>query len=225
MPTQMSIDLGPGQGAVSALVYDTKTPARTMLVLAHGAGAGQEHPWMVATASGLAERGVRVLTFNFPYIQNGRHIPDRTEVLLACFRAVVGHARGALASQGALVIGGKSLGGRMASHLASEGEPGVAGLVCLGYPLHPPGRPDQLRVAHLPQIKVPVLIVQGSRDAFGTPDELRQHVTGLRLELLVVEGGDHSFKQAKKIAPDPAVSRAAVLDAVARFVGSVQPAG
>jgi predicted alpha/beta-hydrolase family hydrolase len=221
----MAIELGPGQGAITALTYETKASAQAMLVLAHGAGAGQEHPWMVATASGLAERGVRVLTFNFPYTENGRRVPDRTEVLLACFRAVVGHARDVFASQGALVIGGKSLGGRMASHLASEGEAGVAGLVCLGYPLHPPGRPDQLRVAHLPLIKVPVLIVQGSRDAFGKPDEIRQHVTGLHLELLVVEGGDHSFKQAKKIAPDPEVSRKAVLDAVARFVGSLQRAG
>jgi predicted alpha/beta-hydrolase family hydrolase len=224
MPARLAIELGPGQGSVTALHYEPKAPSGTMIVLAHGAGAGQEHPWMVGMATGLAERGLRVLTFNFPYIESGRRTPDRTELLIGCFRAAVAHARQELAGRGALFIGGKSLGGRMASHLAAEGEAGIAGLVCLGYPLHPPGRPDQLRISHLPQIKIPVLIVQGSRDAFGTPDEIRKHVTGIRLELEVVEGGDHSFKQPKKIAPDPDASRTNVLEAVLRFMASVESA-
>jgi predicted alpha/beta-hydrolase family hydrolase len=219
MPERMEIDLGADRGKVTGLRYDPKPPARFTLVLAHGAGAGQQHPWMVGMASGLAERGVRVLTFNFPYTEAGRRVPDRPEVLIASFRAAVATARGH-AEQAPLFIGGKSLGGRMASHLASEGEAGVAGLICLGYPLHPPGRPDQLRVSHLPQIKMPVLIVQGSRDAFGTPEEIRTHVKGLRLELAVIEGGDHSFKQAKKTAPDPEASRASLLDGVVRFMES-----
>jgi uncharacterized protein len=213
----IQIELAPGHGSVTALRYDPATQARSTLVLAHGAGAGQTHPWMVGTATGLAERGVRVLTFNFPYIEAGRRIPDRSEVLIPCFRAVVAHVR-ERAGANPLFIGGKSLGGRMASHLAADDEPGVAGLVCLGYPLHPPGRPDQLRVSHLPRIKIPVLIVQGSRDAFGTPDEIRTHVTGLKLELAVIEGGDHSFKQAKKIAPDPEAARASLLDGIVRFL-------
>jgi uncharacterized protein len=217
MSVRTEIDLGPGQGSVTALRYDPMTPARATLVLAHGAGAGQTHPWMVGTATGLAERGVRVLTFNFPYVEAGRHIPDRSEVLIPCFRAVVAHAR-ELAGSSPLFIGGKSLGGRMASHLAADGAAGVSGLVCLGYPLHPPGRPDQLRVSHLPRINIPVLIVQGSRDAFGTPDEIRSHVTGLQLELAVIEGGDHSFKQAKKLAPDPEAARASLLDGIVRFL-------
>jgi predicted alpha/beta-hydrolase family hydrolase len=219
MPARIAIDLGPGQ-KITALHYEPTAPTRAMIVLAHGAGAGQEHPWMVGMANGLVERGLRVLTFNFPYVEAGRRTPDRSEVLIACFRAVVALARKELAGQGALFIGGKSLGGRMASHLAAEGEPGIAGLICLGYPLHPPGRPEQLRVSHLPQIKLPVLIVQGSRDAFGTPEEIRKNVTAIPVELEVIDGGDHSFKQPKKMAPDGDASRAQVLEAVVRFIAA-----
>src|SRR5579859_2194352 len=114
-----------------------------MFVLAHGAGAGQRHPWMVQLAEGLRARGVRVLTFDFPYMQEGRRAPDRPPVLEASFRAAVGEARAQLEPGERLFIGGKSMGGRMATHLAADGEPGLAGVVCLGYPLHPPGKPEQ----------------------------------------------------------------------------------
>jgi predicted alpha/beta-hydrolase family hydrolase len=224
MSTRTTITVGPGPASVTALRYEPGGEAKANLVLAHGAGAGQQHPFMVGMGSGLAERGVRVVTFNFPYAEAGRHVPDRPEVLIASYRAVVGHLRDELTKNGPLFIGGKSLGGRMATHLAAEQEPGVAGVVCLGYPLHPPGRPNQLRVSHLPQIKVPILVVQGSHDAFGSPDEIRTHLGGLRLELVVVEGGDHSFKQSKKVAPDPDVTRNAILDAVARFAGKAPSA-
>jgi predicted alpha/beta-hydrolase family hydrolase len=220
MSTRTTISVGPGDKSVTALRYEPPGETKATLALAHGAGADQQHPFMVGTANGLAERGVRVVTFNFPYTEAGRHIPDRSEVLIACYRAVVAQLRNELGQKGPLFIGGKSLGGRMATHLAAEQEPGIAGVVCLGYPLHPPGRPSQLRVSHLPQIKLPILIVQGSRDAFGSPEEIRTHLAGLRLELVVIEGGDHSFKQSKKVAPDPEVARTAILDAVARFVST-----
>jgi len=226
MPTRLTLELGATRGRVTALRYDPKGPAVANLVLAHGAGAGQEHPWMSGLAAGLAARGVRVLTFNFPYVEAGRRTPDRSDVLLACFRAALAHARRELPPEGSLLIGGKSLGGRMASHLASEHEQGVTGLVCLGYPLHPPGRPDQLRVQHLPSIAVPTLIVQGSRDAFGSPEELQRHLAAMaaKVTLEIIEGGDHSFKQAKKIAPDPETTRTQVLDAVLRWIRALPAA-
>ena len=155
--------------------------AATLLVLAHGAGAGQHHPFMTAMAARLAARGITVVTFDFPYVHEGRKVPDRAPALEACFAAVADWAVTTRddAPGRRLLLGGKSMGGRMATHLAAAGfsalngaGPPLAGVVALGYPLHPPGRPDQLRDAHLPAIAAPVLIVQGSRDTFGTPAEL-----------------------------------------------------
>jgi uncharacterized protein len=226
MSARVAIDLGTtAAGSVSGLRYDPASPATARLVLAHGAGANQEHPFIVTFATGLAARGIAVLTFNFPYTEAHRRAPDRPEVLLACFRAVVAFARAHLRGHGPLLIGGKSLGGRMASHLAADGEPDVAGLLCLGYPLHPPGRPEQLRVKHLPRIAVPVLIVQGARDVFGTPEELSLHTSAIpgRVTLEVVEGGDHSFKQPKKVAPDPRLTFEHLLDSVAAWTAGVPP--
>ena len=152
------------------------------LVLAHGAGAPQQSAFMVAFARGLAERGIDVLTFNFLYMEHKRRVPDRTEKLEACYRAVIAAAREYFNRR--VFIGGKSMGGRIATHLAAATDAdalGVAGVVLLGYPLHPPGKPDQLRAAHLSRIRVPMLLVQGSRDPFGTPEELRSVLNGLRL--------------------------------------------
>jgi predicted alpha/beta-hydrolase family hydrolase len=164
---------------------------RARLVLAHGAGAGQRHPFMVAFARGLAERGIDVVTFDFPYMQEKRRAPDKAPVLEARFREVVDAVRGDMP----LFIGGKSMGGRMATHLAAQGLGGVRGVVALGYPLHPPGRPGQARDAHLPAIRVPVLIVQGERDTFGTPEEFAPVVARMHADVTVhaVAGGDHSF--------------------------------
>jgi uncharacterized protein len=217
----VTIDLAAGAGRVSAIRYDPAIRrAASTLVLAHGAGAGQTHPFMVSVASGLAERGVRTLTFNFPYIEAGRRVPDRTETLLACYRSVVAHLRTKIPEGAPLFIGGKSMGGRMASLLAADQEPGVSGLVCLGYPLHPPGKPDQLRVSHLPRIAVPVLVVQGARDVFGTPDELRPYFAEVKAKvtLEVVEGGDHSFKQPKTLAPDARATLSHLCDSVAAWI-------
>lgn len=226
---------------VSTLRYDAASPAGAMLVLAHGAGAGHRHPFMVAVARGLAERGIDVVTFNFPYMEQRRKAPDKAPVLEACFRNVIDNLRADLkvgpykvgTGEGAsgvgaglqtgppkLFIGGKSMGGRMATHLGAQGVPGLRGIVALGYPLHPPGRPDQPRVAHLPSIEVPVLIVQGERDAFGTPAELAPVIATMHapVTLHVVEGGDHSLA-VRGQKPDE--TRAPVLDAIARWMAGV----
>ena len=203
------------EGTVSALVYPSAAAARlgVTLILGHGAGAPQSSDFMVTFAAGLARRGLDVVTFNFPYMEQGRRLPDRSDTLEACFRAVVGAARARpdLAA-GRLVIGGKSLGGRMASHLGAAGVDRLAGLVFLGYPLHPPGRPEKPRAAHLARIQVPMLFVQGSRDAFGTPEELGPVLAplGPAATVHVVPGGDHSFKVPRR-GP---VAQAAVLEGI-----------
>jgi len=166
------------------------------LVLAHGAGAGQKSRFMVETAQALASRGVTTATFDFPYMSKGRSAPDKAPVLEASWREAIDAARADKAFAGLpLFIGGKTMGGRIASHVAAQGVEHLAGLVFLGYPLHPPGRPDKPRTEHLPSIRVPVLIVQGERDTFGTPDELKPVIATMKTKvtLHVVAGGDHSL--------------------------------
>jgi hypothetical protein len=186
------------------------------LVMAHGAGAGQHHPFMVAVAKGLASRGVDVVTFDFPYMRQRRRAPDRAPVLEQAFLDVVGAARRWSGAPG-LFIGGKSMGGRIATHLGAAGRADTAGIAVFGYPLHPPDKPDQPRVAHLPSIMAPVLIVQGERDAFGTPEELGPVVRSMRasVELHVVAGGDHSLSVRGR--PREAVLDE-VLDATVRWM-------
>jgi len=173
-----------------------------VLVLGHGAGAGQAHPWMKRVAAGLAARGVHVVTFDFPYIEAKRRVPDPGPVLERTFvdvwRSIAANARGAM------FAGGKSMGGRIASQVAARHafDPQPAGLVFFGYPLHPPGKPLVRRDRHLSSIDVPMLFVQGTTDGFGSPEEMRALVSGLadaRLEL--IEGGDHSLVSAKREDP------------------------
>jgi predicted alpha/beta-hydrolase family hydrolase len=184
----------------TALVYISSLPTRpaATLILGHGAGAGQRSAFMVNIARALADMGIDVVTFNFPYTEQGRRIPDRAPVLESCYRSVIDAVRNEVASaKTRLFIGGKSMGGRIATQVAAaDPQLTLAGLVLLGYPLHPPGRPDQRRDKHLPSIKRPMLFVQGSRDAFGTPAELKPILDALarHATLHVVEGGDHSFK-------------------------------
>ena len=168
-----------------------------LLVLAHGAGAGERHPFMIAFGRGLAARGIDLVTFNFPYMDQKRRVPDKAPVLEARFREVIETARQGERAGRRLFIGGKSMGGRMATHLAAQGTiEDLGGVIALGYPLHPPGKPDQPRTAHLPAITSPVLIVQGEHDVFGTPTELEPVIATMRatVTLHVVPGGDHSFK-------------------------------
>lgn len=147
---------------------------------------------MVALRDGLAGAGLTVITFAYPYSEAGRRRPDRPDVLLACHRAVLERVRSDLG--GEVVLGGRSMGGRMASHLAAEGE-ACAGLVCYAYPLHPPGRPDRLRREHLTAISVPVLMVRGSRDAFSRADLFDEAVRPLPgVTVVDLEGADHGFR-------------------------------
>jgi predicted alpha/beta-hydrolase family hydrolase len=190
----------PGTGAdVTALVYLSETPsAGATLILAHGAGAGQHSPFLVSFARALSARGLDVVTFNFPYTEQHRRVPDRRPVLDACYEAIILNVRRHIASaRVALFIGGKSMGGRIATHVAAA-DPALplAGLVMLGYPLHPPGKPTERRDAHLGDIRRPMLIVQGSRDTFGSPAEFDSLIDRLSPTptIHVVEGGDHSFK-------------------------------
>ncbi len=187
-----------------------------LLVLAHGAGAGHTHPWMIRVADGLAARGLRVATFDFPYIESGRRVPDRGPDLEAAFASVWASMR----DEGPMFAGGKSMGGRIASQVAAaQGfEPAPAGLVFFGYPLHPPGKPDQRRDRHLPRISAPMLFLHGTRDPFGSPDEMRALVSslpGATLELN--EGGDHSLVAPKRQgAAGASLERA--LDVAAKWV-------
>jgi predicted alpha/beta-hydrolase family hydrolase len=173
------------------LFFDGPATARRAIALAHGAGAGMDSPFMAAMASGLAGRGFRVARFEFPYMAARRtgtkRPPDREPVLRAAWLRVVAR----LGPDG-LVIGGKSMGGRIASLIADEAK--VAGLVCLGYPFHPVGKPEQLRVEHLRTIKSPTLILQGTRDPFGNREEVAGYRLGKKVKVRWLEDGDHSFK-------------------------------
>jgi uncharacterized protein len=198
-------------------VYRSKSPVAGVVV-AHGAGGGQNTGFMVRTAEGLAARGIVTATFDFPYMSAGKSVPDKPPVLEQAWRAAIERARVEMAGV-PLFIGGKSMGGRMASHVASQGCPGLAGLVFLGYPLHPPGKPEQRRDAHLPAIAEPMLFVQGSRDAFGTAEEIRALLSRLRRATLhEVPGGDHSFKVSGRGAPKPDVVLDGILDVVRDWI-------
>lgn len=213
------------RASVTALLYapSKKNRAGTTLILGHGAGASQLHPFMRLFASGLAERGFDTLTFNFVYMEQGRSVPDPKAKLEACYLAVIEAAQKHKSLKGnLLVVGGKSMGGRIASQVAAspEGADKIAALVFLGYPLHPPGRPDKLRDAHLPQITAPMLFIQGSRDAFGTTDEIRHVIKRLHLPatLFPIEGGDHSLRVPKKGNPSQEQVYESTMDEIAGWL-------
>jgi predicted alpha/beta-hydrolase family hydrolase len=195
--------------------------ARTapMLALAHGAGAGMYTPFMNAFTEGLAERGLCVARFEFPYMtarrQGGRRgPPDREPVLRQTWLDVIARLGAA-----GLVIGGKSMGGRMASLVAAEA--GVAGLVCLGYPFHPVGKPRQLRVEHLHTLPTPTLILQGERDPFGTRDEVAGYGLPATIRIDWLPDGDHSFKPRRSSGQTEQSNWATAITAVADFVTSL----
>ena len=217
--------------AVTALVYpaDKKNHAGVTVVLGHGAGANQSSGFMRMFAKGLASRGLDVMTFNFVYMEQGRSVPDQKPKLEACFRAVIEAAlKHKKLKNNRLVVGGKSMGGRIASQVIAAEEKApfneeIAGLVFLGYPLHPPGQNAKLRVEHLEQVGKPMLFVQGTRDALGTPEEIQPYVKDLRPEAKIypIEGGDHSFKAPKKFGMPQERIYEAAMDEIAGWVRSI----
>ena len=195
------------------LIDGPKEPRRTF-VFAHGAGGAMDGPFMNRVAQGIAAAEIRVVRFEFPYMSARRRgerrgMPDRQPVLLDCWRDVVRELGGGER----LVIGGKSLGGRMASIVADELE--VAGLLCLGYPFHPPGQPAKLRTAHLETLKTPALIVQGTRDPFGTREDVAAYALSPAVQVEWITGGDHSFK------PRERENLETVISASVRFITAV----
>lgn len=196
--TDLTIEVGERVGRVSALL-ELPSNARALYLLAHGAGAGMRHRFLQAIATGLAERAVGTLRYQFPYMEGGGRRPDPPGVLEATVRAAVTRAAG-LAPGLPLVAGGKSLGGRMTSGAAAKAPlPGVGGLVFLGFPLHAPGKAGVERAAHLEGVRIPMLFLQGTRDALadlGLMKDVTSRLPGATLH--VVEGGDHSFSVLKR---------------------------
>lgn len=202
------------------------------LILAHGAGQGMDSPFMAAFADGLASRGhdmggLRVVRFEFPYMviaqrQGKNKPPDREPVLLERWRTVIKMLQAGGCPRERLVIGGKSLGGRMASLIADE--QGMAGLICLGYPFHPPGKPTALRTAHLRAIKTPTLICQGTRDPFGMQEEVLHYELSCAIRLHWLEDGEHSFKPRKASGLTEMDNWNAAIEAVVSFIGELAPA-
>ena len=168
-------------------LIDGDDDAKRTFIFAHGAGGPMRTPWMSRVARGLAENGIRVVRFEFPYMAAKKKAPDREPVLLEAWRE-------AIREQGDRVtfIGGKSMGGRIATMVADEME--VRGVVCFGYPFHPPGNAERLRTKHLETMKTPTLILQGERDAFGSRDEVKRYKLSRAIRIEFIEDGDHSLK-------------------------------
>lgn len=204
-----ALSISVGGRELSATLTRAPVPV-AVAVVAHGAGAGMEHPFLAGVADGLAEAAVSTLRFNFPYVQDGRRSPDRPPVLMEAWRAALEEAH--RDARGLPVVaGGKSLGGRMASMLASEQGQGFLGkaLVFFGYPLHAPGRPERTRDTHLGDVAVPMLFIQGTSDALATFKLMESLVArlGPRARLHPVEGGDHSFRVRGARRPDLEIGR------------------
>jgi uncharacterized protein len=218
-PEQITVSVN-DTDSVTALIYPASKSKRlkTTIILGHGAGGNQLAPFMRLFAAALAERGVDAVTFNFVYSEKRRGAPDQKPKLEQCYLAVIDAISKQKKLKGnRLLIGGKSMGGRIASHVAPQRDE-VSGLVFLGYPLHPPGRPDQLRDAHLADVRVPMLFVQGTRDSFGTPDELTAVFKRMRIpaSLFIIQSGDHSFKTPKNVGTQEEIYNS-ILDEIVRW--------
>lgn len=197
------------------LLIDGPADTRLTVVLAHGAGAGMDHIYMVAFAGGLAARGLRTVRFEFPYMVDRRATgikkpPNRAPILIETWQAVIEK----LGPEN-LIIGGKSMGGRIASMVADDA--GVRGLVCLGYPFHPPGKPEKLRTEHLVNLKTPALFCQGTRDPFGTAEEVPAYNLSDGINFHWLEDGDHGFKPRKASGRSEDQNWQEAMDAIAAF--------
>ncbi|MDG2843642.1 alpha/beta fold hydrolase [Vibrio parahaemolyticus] len=190
-----------------------------LFVFAHGAGAGMEHDFMTAVAKGLVEQGIRVVRFNFPYMvkrsEDGKkRPPDRAPKLLEAYSEVIAHF-----ASSPVVIGGKSMGGGMASLLAEHVL--VAGIACLGFPFHPPGKPEKFKGDHLASIDKPTLILQGERDTFGKREEFDEFVFSQQVKVSFLPDGDHSFKPRKSSGHTEAGNIALAVEQLSAFINEV----
>jgi predicted alpha/beta-hydrolase family hydrolase len=204
--------------SVPKFLCDGPAGAKRTIALAHGAGRGWDSPSLEAIAGGLAKAGHRVVRFEFPYMvrcreEGTRRPPDRQPVLLETWKAVIDE----LGADG-LVIGGKSMGGRMAS-LVADGC-GVAGLVCLGYPFHPPAKPEKTRTEHLADLVTPTLMIQGDRDRFGTPDEVADYELSDSIQLDWMPDGDHDLVPRKKSGRTAEQNWSRAVERICSFISS-----
>src|SRR5579859_5581062 len=203
-----------------SLLINGSSAAPFTLILAHGAGAPMDSPFMNSIAEGLGDVQVRVVRFEFPYMavrrrSGTRRAPDREAALIESWHSVIAK----LGKAARLVIGGKSLGGRIASMIADE--VGAAGLVCLGYPFHPPGNPARTRIKHLENLRTPALILQGTRDSFGRPDEVAHYHLSPKLEVVWIEDGDHSFKPTRRSGRAAEQNLGDAISHVRRFIAGL----
>ncbi len=221
MARPKTVEIAVGSGQVSGLLLTPQSP-RAGYVFAHGAGAGMAHPFMEAVAQELAGRGIATLRYQFPYMEQGGKRPDSPKVAHAAVRAAVAKARELLPGI-TLVAGGKSFGGRMTSQAEALEPTGVKGLAFFGFPLHPAGAPSDERAAHLSDVRVPMLFLQGTRDALADVMLLKPVVKSLgkRAALHLVEDADHSFHVPAKCGRKDAQVRAEILDAFAAWVASL----
>jgi uncharacterized protein len=200
------------------LIDGPKTAAKSFM-FAHGAGAPMDSAFMQRVAEGVAASGIRVVRFEFPYMQRRRETgkggaPDPPRVLMQSYRDAIDQAGGG----SKLVIGGKSLGGRIASMVADEAK--VLGLVCLGYPFHPPGQPEKTRTKHLENLRTPTLILQGARDSFGLPEDVAGYKLSPAIRIEWLEDGDHSFKPRVRSGRTETDNLSAAIKLVADFIAA-----
>jgi uncharacterized protein len=203
---------------MASFLIDGPSKAKITLVLAHGAAGAMDSPFMTTIAKGVADHGVKVVRFEFPYMQRRRAsgkggAPDSERVLLQSWRDTIAQFGSGV------VIGGKSLGGRIASMVADEAS--VRGLVCLGYPFHPPGKPEGNRTKHLESLQTPALILQGTRDPFGSPDDLKRYRLSPKIRVEWIEDGDHSFKPRARSGRSEADNLRSAIDLVSDFIASL----
>jgi predicted alpha/beta-hydrolase family hydrolase len=214
-PITITVD---GAGRVSGLLV-APARARACIVLAHGAGAGMAHPFMAAVAAGLCERGIATLRYQFPYMERGGKRPDPPKLAHAAVRAAVAEAATRLPKL-PLIAGGKSFGGRMTSQAQALAPlPGVRGLAFLGFPLHPAGQPSRDRGQHLADVQVPMLFLQGTRDALAMVDQVEPmcESLGARATLKLFADADHSFHVPARSGRNDAQAMNELLDAIAAW--------
>jgi predicted alpha/beta-hydrolase family hydrolase len=222
IPVQ-AVDISDGDAIQVSGLLQTPPRARACYVLAHGAGAGMKHPFLAAIAAELATRGIASLRYQFPYMERGAKRPDSPPLAQATVRAAVAAAARSLPDL-PLIAGGKSFGGRMTSQAQAKAPlPGVRGLAFLGFPLHPANRPSRDRAEHLFDVHLPMLFLQGTRDALAALDQIEPvcEKLGERATLMLFENADHSFHVPARSGRTDAQLRGEILDALASWIDRV----